>query len=91
MRMKFSICAWSLARIEQVDVLLLQQPERQQRDIGGIEHIAGHHAVRGHQRIDVDALHPARQQIVGRLEVDRRDHRDEIAHALGMERARSTG
>ena len=60
--------------------------QRHQGNEGRVQELARHVAERIHEAVDVQLARPLGQQVVRRVEIDRRHHRDEVPHARRMQR-----
>src|SRR5688572_9846578 len=67
-------------------VLAQRQAQRHQREERGVQERPRHVAEDLDHAVDVDLAHPRGQQVVTRVKIDGGHHRDEVAHAPGMQR-----
>src|SRR3546814_2934773 len=71
--------------VDQADVLLREQPPRLERQVTKVHQVGRHVAERVDEQVHVHAAGPVRQHVVVGVEVDRRDHRDQVAYLRSEE------
>jgi hypothetical protein len=57
-----------------------------EREVAPVHQVGRHVAERVDEQVDIHAACPVRQHVVRRVEIDRRDHRDQVADLLRVDR-----